>query len=50
MNVTKYAEGYQDALKDIAAALDAGGEDGVRNWLADNLGREDLRRKPENAN
>jgi hypothetical protein len=40
---TKYADGYQDALKDVAAALTADGEDGVRNWLADNLGREDLR-------
>jgi hypothetical protein len=30
----KYAEGYQAALKDIAAALDADGEAGVRAWLA----------------
>lgn len=42
---TSYAQGYQDALKDIAAALDADGEDGVKTWLADNLGREDLRKQ-----
>jgi len=43
MSTPGFAKGYQAALGDIAAALEAGGEDGVRTWLADNLGREDLR-------
>jgi len=41
--INLFAQGYQSALGDIAAALEANGEDGVRTWLADNLGREDLR-------
>lgn len=32
-----YASGYQAALMDIAVALIADGENGVRTWLADNL-------------
>lgn len=31
-----FAAGYQEALADIAAALAAGGEAAVREWLANN--------------
>lgn len=35
----QYAAGYQDALADVLAALDAGGEDAARVWIADNTTR-----------
>jgi hypothetical protein len=41
MSVSEYAKGYQDALKDISAALDNAGADGVRTWLTANLLRTD---------
>lgn len=35
-----YGNGYQAALADIATALDQGGEDAVKEWLANNLRTE----------
>jgi hypothetical protein len=35
-NQQSYQAGYQAALADIARALDEGGEDGARQWIASN--------------
>jgi hypothetical protein len=34
-----YTVGYQDAMKDIAAALEANGIEGVQEWLNNNTVR-----------
>jgi hypothetical protein len=31
-----YRNGYQQALVDLAAALDSGGEDAAREWITNN--------------
>lgn len=36
-----YAEGYQDALDDIASALLTGGEYAVQEWLLNNRNRDE---------
>jgi hypothetical protein len=35
--MSKFAEGYQAAMRDIDRALTAGGEEAVREWLSANL-------------
>lgn len=32
-----FAKGYQEALEDVLAALESGGEEAAREWIANNL-------------